>query len=272
MAGADSDRQRVDAGVRHEPNRLFGRGQQLVVAQRALGAMPVFLLALSGFQRAQAAQFAFDGDAAGVRQSHHLGSHLHVVGVVPRRLAVFLQRAVHHDGGEAVVDRTHARLDAVAVILVHHDRDCRIQLGSRQHQVLQVRVLRVRAGAAGRLDDHRGIRLLGRLHDGLDLLHVIDVQCGDAIVVLGRVIQERPQGNQRHVTYSSAKVFLGMTLAGRSQATAPRGKLGKVPKGPWGGDRQRRAVRLTYRKLWRLRRDRGERLQGAEQIVELRLG
>ena len=46
-----------------------------------------------------------------------------------------------------------------------------IELGGGQHQVPQVVVLRVGAGAARGLHDDGRLGLLGRLHDRLDLLH-----------------------------------------------------------------------------------------------------
>lgn len=42
---------------------LFGVGQQLIHGQLAVGAVAVFLVAFHGFERAQAAQFAFDRHA-----------------------------------------------------------------------------------------------------------------------------------------------------------------------------------------------------------------
>ena len=53
VAGADRHRQRVHAGVSHEPLRLVGVGQELVVRQRALGAVAVLLVPRAGLQRAE---------------------------------------------------------------------------------------------------------------------------------------------------------------------------------------------------------------------------
>ena len=49
--------------------------------------------------------------------------------------------------------------EAVAVILVQHDRNLRIELGGRDHQVIQEAVLRIGARAAAGLDDHRRLGL-----------------------------------------------------------------------------------------------------------------
>ena len=66
VRGADGDGQRVDLGLGDEVGGLVRVGQQLAVIELALGAVAVFFAGLAGFQRAQAAQFAFDGDAAGM--------------------------------------------------------------------------------------------------------------------------------------------------------------------------------------------------------------
>ena len=76
------------------------------------------------------------------------------------------------------------------MVQVHGDGDLRIQLGGRDHEVAQVVVLGVGAGAAGGLDDDGGVGLLGRFHDGLDLFHVVDVEGRQPVAVLGRVVQQ----------------------------------------------------------------------------------
>lgn len=74
------------------------------------------------------------------------------------------------------------------MIQVQRHRDLRIQLGGRQHQVIQETILAVGARAARGLDDHRRLGLAGRLHDGLDLLHVVDVEGANAVAFLGGLI------------------------------------------------------------------------------------
>ena len=104
--------------------------------QLALGAVAVFLLAHAGFERAEHAEFAFDRDAAEMR---HVGDGLgdaDIVVLVAGRLAVGLQRAVHHHRGEAGLDRGHAGGGFVAVVEMHADRDVRIDFGHRVHHVL----------------------------------------------------------------------------------------------------------------------------------------
>ena len=74
------------------------------------------------------------------------------------------------------------------MVQVHHHRNVRVQLQGSLHQMAQVGVVSVLAGAFGGLDYYGGVGLLGGHHDRLDLLHVVDVQRGHAISVLGRVI------------------------------------------------------------------------------------
>ena len=100
VAGADGDGQRIDAGLLHELHGLVGIGQ----VREAVDAGAVAV-----FDAAQAAEFAFHGDAARVRHLHHFAGDLHVVFEVGRRLAVCHQRAVHHHAGEAHLDGATCR-------------------------------------------------------------------------------------------------------------------------------------------------------------------
>ena len=70
VAGADGDGQRVDARFGDEPLGFVRIGEQLVVRQHAFGAVAVFLFAVARFERAEAAELAFDGNAAAWASSH----------------------------------------------------------------------------------------------------------------------------------------------------------------------------------------------------------
>src|SRR5690606_34295091 len=150
----------------------------------------VFGLAHAGFQRAQNAQFALDRDAARVGHLDHATGDVDVVVVGGGGLGVFFQRAVHHHRGEAVLDGGGAGGRAVAVVLVHADRDVRIKLDQGVDQSGQDHVVGVGAGAARGLDDDRRVDGVGGLHDGQALLHVVDVVGGQAVVVLSRVVEQ----------------------------------------------------------------------------------
>jgi hypothetical protein len=71
----------------------------------------------------------------------------------------------------------------------------RIQLGSSQHEVSQVGILTIGACSTGRLNNHRAIRLVGSLHDGLDLLHVVDVKSSYPVIMFRSVIKQDAKGN-----------------------------------------------------------------------------
>ena len=105
------------------------------------------------------------------------------------RLAVGLQRAVHHDRGKAGLDRGHAGGRLVAVIQMHANGDVRIHFHDSIHHVLQHDVIGILARTAGCLDDDRRVDGIGRGHDGQRLFHVVDVESGHAVVVFGCVVE-----------------------------------------------------------------------------------
>ena len=59
------------------------------------------------------------------------------------RLAVLFEGAVNHHGGETERNSLLAGLEAVAVVEVHRDRNVRIFLDRRKHEMLEVREIRV---------------------------------------------------------------------------------------------------------------------------------
>ena len=97
MAGADGNGQRIKLSSLHKSGGFFGVGQHLAVVEFAFCAHTVFLASLTGFQVAQTAQFTLDGYSAGVRHIDHFAGDVDVVLKAGRGLAVFHQRAVHHD-------------------------------------------------------------------------------------------------------------------------------------------------------------------------------
>ena len=146
---ADRDRERVDPGRRDELDRLVGIGEVHLAR-----AVPVL-------DPAERAELALDGDATRVRVLDDLLRDGDVVVERGRRLAVGLERAVHHHAREAELDRGDARRGLVAVVEVERDRDLRVELDRRLHQVPEEPVVRVGARAAGGLDDDRRARSRG---------------------------------------------------------------------------------------------------------------
>jgi low temperature requirement protein LtrA len=108
---------------------FVGVGQQLIVRQHAGGAVAIFLLTFATGERTEATKLALDRNAHRVGHLGDFAGHLNVVVVVGGGLAVALQRSVHHDAGEAVLDGALAGFGAVAVILMHHHRDAGIEFG-----------------------------------------------------------------------------------------------------------------------------------------------
>ena len=181
-----------------EIDGLVGIGQQLVVRQRAFGAVPVFGLAMAAFQRAQHAELAFDRGADPMRHARHAFGDLDIVVIARRRLGVGHQRAIHHHRGEAVADRRQAGGFVVAVVLVHADRYLRIDFGQCVDHLRQHDVVGIGTGAARCLDDDRRVASLGRLHDGKALLHVVDVEGRHAVAMLGGMIEKLAKGDAGH--------------------------------------------------------------------------
>jgi hypothetical protein len=186
-------------GLLDEVGGFVGVGQQCGMIQHAFGAVAVFLAGLAGFQGTQAAQFAFNRNAAGMRQFDHVAGGVDVVFIGRRGLAVGAQRTVHHHRAEAGLDGTEADAGRCAVVLVHTHRDVRVLLDRGQDQVAQEGLAGIGTGTGGTLQDHRAVGLVGGLHDGLDLFHVVDVESGQAVAIFGGVVEQLTQGNQSHL-------------------------------------------------------------------------
>jgi hypothetical protein len=168
------------------------------VRQLARGAHTVFFAGLAGLERSQAAEFAFDRDTHRMRGLADAARHVDVVFVARGRLRILAQRPVHHDAGESRSQRLHADRRRRSVILVQHDRNVRMRFHRGQHHVPKIGFARVLAGAGRGLQDHRTVGLLGRLHDGLYLFEIVDVERRHAIALLGGMIQQLTEGDERH--------------------------------------------------------------------------
>ena len=74
----------------------------------------------------------------------------------------------------------------------------------------------VLAGAGAGLQDDRRADLVGGGHHRLHLLEVVDVEGGDAVAVLGGVVEQLAHGDEWHG--SVLKRGIGQILEGRSEA------------------------------------------------------
>jgi hypothetical protein len=66
------------------------------------------------------------------------------------------------------------------------------------NEILQKPLSGVLAGTCGGLHDDRTIGFMRGLHNGLDLLKVVNVERGDAITVFGSMIEQLTHGNEGH--------------------------------------------------------------------------
>ncbi len=84
------------------------------------------------------------------------------------------------------------------MVLVHDHGDVGIGLDRSDDQVTQEVLTGVGTGAAGGLQDDGAVCLIGSLHDRLDLLQVVHVERRDAVTVLGGVVEQQAERNERH--------------------------------------------------------------------------
>ncbi len=203
MAGADGDGQGIDLSALDEVSGFFRVSQHLAVIQNAFRTHAVFFTGHAGFQRTQHAQLAFHGNATGVSEGHNTTGNVDVVVVICWGLAVFTQRAVHHDRAEAQLDRALADVRAGAVVLVHDHRDMWKLFNRCKDQVTQKRRTGVFAGTGRGLNDHRGVGLVGRFHNGAHLFQVIYVEGWNAVAEFGRVVQHLAHADKCHCLFLS---------------------------------------------------------------------
>jgi len=76
---------------------------------------------------------------------------------------------------------------------MHADRDVGVDLDQRVDQLGQHHVIGIGAGATAGLQDDRRLGLLGRLHDGEALFHIVHVEGRHAIAVFGGMVEQLSQ-------------------------------------------------------------------------------
>ena len=198
VAGANGNGQGVQLGPLDELSGLFRVCQKLFAGHDSIGPVAVFLVALHGLQGAEAAQLTFHRHAQLVGHVDHLAGDFNVVLKTGDRFAVSLQGAVHHYGAEAQVDGALAYRRALSMVLVHDDGDGGVAFHRGLNQVLEKVLTGVFAGAGAGLHDHGSAGFFGRLHDGLNLLQVVDVERRNRIVMRCSVVQKLAHGNECH--------------------------------------------------------------------------
>ena len=190
VARADGDGQSVELGFTHEVGGLIGIGEKLFTGHGRIRAVTVFLVALHGFQRTQAAEFAFDGHADAVGVFNHAAGDVDVVFVGGNGLAVAHKRTVHHHRRKAHAHGDLADGRALAVVLMHANRNVRPAFHGGFDDVAQERFAGILAGAGARLHDDRSADFGGSRHDGLHLFDVVDVEGGNAVTVFRCMIKQ----------------------------------------------------------------------------------
>src|ERR1019366_2360076 len=90
----------------------------------------------------------------------------------------------------------------------------------RVDHLLKHDVVGVGARAARRLDDDRRINRGRSVHDRESLLHIVDVECGNAVAMLGCVIEQLPQGYSSHQYLLQMLDVLRIATPGRSRPSS----------------------------------------------------
>ena len=124
----------------------------------------------------QVAQLAFDHAVVFVGVFHHLAADLDV-------LLERLVAGVDHHAGKPLVDAILAQLEGVAVVQVDGDGDVG-QADGGLDEFLEIDRVGVAAGAFGDLEHDRRLFLFAGLDDGLEQLHVVDVESAQRVFAL----------------------------------------------------------------------------------------
>ena len=163
----DGNRQRIHPGMLHKVFHLF-----------RLRIRMMFGLNLV-LDAGQNAQFPFHRHIVLVRVFHHLLGQLDILGI--RQM-----RAVDHHRRETVFDAALAKLETVPMVQMQHDRHRHAQFLGVFHRPLrhipQQGLVRVIASALRHLQNHRRLRFRASRHDGLQLLHIIEIESRNRIM------------------------------------------------------------------------------------------
>ncbi len=103
-------------------------------------------------------------------------------------LAVAHQGTVHHDGRETEINSTFADLRTLSVILMHTDRNFRISFNCGLDKVFKESFSGILSGTCRSLHDNRSIDFAGGLHNCLNLLKIVDIECRNTVIIFSCVI------------------------------------------------------------------------------------
>ena len=111
---------------------------------------------------------------------------------------------VDHHGGKAPVNAALTGLKAVAVVQMEHDGQAGLNDGGL-HQLHQIGVVGIGAGALGYLKDQRGLQVGRSLGDTLHDLHVVDVEGADGVTAVISLFKHFLGSYQWHIHSPSSK-------------------------------------------------------------------
>ena len=109
-----------------------------------------------------------------------------------------LAGGIDHDRGKAAVNAGLAGLEVGAVVQVQSDGNLGAFDHSGFHQLHQIGVVGIGAGALGNLQNQRSLLLPGSLGDALDDFHVVDVERADGVSAVIGLFEHLGSGNQCH--------------------------------------------------------------------------
>ena len=97
--------------------------------------------------------------------------------------------SINHDGAEAHIHAALAKLEAVAVVEMENDLGMLPAeflgiFNSTFRHIAEKGLVGIVARTLGNLEDDRALGLCGGLDDGLELLHVVEVESGDGVTAL----------------------------------------------------------------------------------------
>ena len=199
MAGADGDGQRV-ALVCLTKSAACSTSVSSCSRHVTFGAVAVFLVALHRFQRAEHAEFAFDRDADGVRESRRLFC---VVATLYERR----RRSCRQTSSEPsiITEEKPERIAAMhtagdaSVVLVHDDRDVGIgfQMAAKIWWRRKASPAYLRAPAEACMITGASSSAAASMM-AQHLFHVVDVEGRQAVAVFGGVVEQLAQRDEWH--------------------------------------------------------------------------
>ena len=185
VRSTDSNGQSIQLGFGNKAGCLVRIGNQTFFIDNAFSAVTVFFIAFTGFQRADDAQFAFNGSADGMRTGNNFLSDVNVIFKRRRCFAVSFQRTVHHDGRITVDNGRLADINRRAMILMQTNRQFGEHFDTGGNHMANHRITGKFTGTGRGLQNNRSVNFFGCLQNSDILLHLIDIKSRNAVVVFG---------------------------------------------------------------------------------------